>query len=125
MFGDSRTGITDKYVPTIVLSCMWAFPSSITPFCGCSARPGDAAGVGHLSHHVSRLAGLRGGRLDLCLPLDEEENSKYVRGSAWIAADGTTEPETCSSDVPRCKRLLGSGGDVGLMEQSLQPDRHD
>lgn len=41
-----------------------------------SARVGDAARVGHLSHHFSRVAGLCSGGLDIRLSLDEEKNSK-------------------------------------------------
>lgn len=44
--------------------------------CNCSAGIRDAAGVGHFSHHVSRVADLRRSGLDICLPMDEEENSK-------------------------------------------------
>ena len=45
-------------------------------FINCSARPGDAAGVGHLSHHVSGVDNLRRSCLDIRMSLDEEENSK-------------------------------------------------
>lgn len=49
--------------------------SVCVPF-NCSAGIRDAAGVGHFSHHVSRVADLCGSGLDICLPVDEEENSK-------------------------------------------------
>lgn len=42
----------------------------------CSAGTGDAAGLGHLSHHLSRVAGVRSSSLDFCLPVDEEEDCK-------------------------------------------------
>lgn len=43
-----------------------------------SAWLGDATGVGHLPHHVSGVAGLRRPGLEIRLPLDAEENSKWV-----------------------------------------------
>lgn len=45
-------------------------------FINCSARVGDATGVGHLSHHFSWLAGLRSSGLDIGLSLDEEKDCK-------------------------------------------------
>lgn len=51
----------------VVLSCV-SVPRSV--------RPGDAPSMGHRPHHPGRLSGVCCSGLDLCLPLDEKENSK-------------------------------------------------
>lgn len=43
-----------------------------------SVGPGDAPSMGHRPHHPGRLSGVCCSGLDLCLPLDEKENSKQV-----------------------------------------------
>ena len=57
-------------------SCYFSYARVCWCFINCSARAGDAAGVGHLSHHASGVDNLRGSCLDIRMSLDEEENSK-------------------------------------------------